>query len=443
MDFSQNVAADFSSATNHAYYTLTIGAKAVLKLIQFIARMHEANLLDKKQIDSLKAFTKVTKGDFSIQNIPIPKEGDITVQSDQISKELRELGIRFHQLPNINSTNHSLQFCVFNEDKQKFSIFMESYIKNALSGGEKTADDIKNFTNGKFSIVSLDDRAVEKMTDVMTSLNISYSKLPDLNLKDGETQFFVPNVHLESLKEAYKLYRDGLLKQNVEINDMKNMTMAEYSDTGKITEDEYINSADSSVKDKVNALPTEDNEVTSAISSLEPEIRNSSDYACKEFLTNPKFSQLSIDAQTLVDSVPLVKSLSGQFPDSFFCRVPGTYKDKIQILQIPKEQVFDMNEPRKRFTAFIAKDEPPLVYMANKQPCTAYASGEELYKHFSKAHSKSKAMTPIAAEKTKEKLRDYTADDFAKLEADLVKLEESKSPEQVVEKVAEAAPKMM
>ena len=81
--------------------------------------------------------------------------------------------------------------------------------------------------------------------------------------------------------------------------------------------------------------------------------------------------------------------------------------------------------------------------MANKQPCTAYASGEELYKHFSKAHSKSKAMTPIAAEKTKEKLRDYTADDFAKLEADLVKLEESKSPEQVVEKVAEAAPKMM
>lgn len=49
------------------------------------------------------------------------------------------------------------------KDEQKFNVMFTDYLKAQLSGGEKTADDLINLTDGKTTIISIPDAALDTM----------------------------------------------------------------------------------------------------------------------------------------------------------------------------------------------------------------------------------------------------------------------------------------
>ena len=111
--------------------------------------------------------------------------------------------------------------------------------------------------------------------------------------------------------------------------------------------------------------------------------------ACGQYFKNENFIALSIDDSSLVHD-PKDRTLFDvqmKNPELFACRIPGTYGKNEEILLIPPEQVFKVDEAeRPRYIAFIRRDEPPAV-MKNgviSEDNSLYKTGEELYQNFDK-----------------------------------------------------------
>ena len=279
-----------------------------------------------------------------------------------------------------------LQF-IYREDLQKFQNFFGSYIQENLSGGEKEVEDLNNFTGGKTSIVSVPEVSLEKLEEAMETLQVDYAYLPDLNLKDGEKQFIISSASEQNMKEVYRLYREGLAKRGEEIPDMKIMkSEEEYQKTAKITEEDYKNGAVGKAKEANDKYAGKEITMKDRIFLYrENDIRPSVCHACGEFLNDETFLKLSIDDATLVhqDTDPVPEQLMTRFPENFYCRVPGTYGKDEQILEVPKKQVFEVNDAdRRRYLVFVKKDEQPTVLSPGGKKHTEYKNGEDLFSRF-------------------------------------------------------------
>ena len=373
-------------------YAVGFGIRAVVQLAQFLMRLHKEGILSGGEVEKYEKFVKATKGDFDIYNLPLANEPSREEQLSEIRSRLDVMGIRYHILPDVSENENSMQICIYKEDLQKFSQFHDAYIRDALSGGEKQVDDLRNFTGGRTSIISLPDASISDMKNAMETLRVDYAVLPDLNLKDGETQYVISNASLTSMKEAYRLYREGMLQRGVSLSDIKVISTKQYQDTGKLTPDEYMENA--SEKCKEAAAKYDGAEISEKEEDLfgdENEIRSSKCSACMDFHNDPDYEKLSVDDATLVhnDRDGLPEKLEEQFPDKFFCRIPGTFGDHEQILELPKSQVFKVESAdRARYVAFVNKYDTPRVLTADGKPKEIYATGESLVENFGKEKEK-------------------------------------------------------
>ena len=245
-----------------------IGAIGAVVLIQFMARMAKEHLISEKDCTNVQSFMKATDGKYDIMNVPsvdiaiekkqkgfgkITREGGMIVVGDADTQmkipELDSLGIRYMVMPDLDKDDGLMQIAIDQKDRDKFAAWYERYLMGQMTGGEKNLRELKNLTAGKTSIVSAPLEGKEDMLkEDFDALGISYSRFPDLHVGDGAIQFAVANSDLAKVEHWYGLYKADMLKKGEEIKDMSVVSLDQYRETGKMSEQEYVSTASPELK---------------------------------------------------------------------------------------------------------------------------------------------------------------------------------------------------
>ena len=360
-------------------------AFATLKLIQFLARAVKENFFDKDMVENFTKFAKSTNGEFSIYRMPYMSELSREEAINNAKNYLDNAGIKYCVMDSVNDKDNALHISVAKKDEQKFNVMFTDYLREQLSGGEKTEEDLVNLTDGKTTIISIPDAALDIMKNALTEVNVNFAELPDLVPDDGEKQLRIASVDLNVAKQCYEAYRRSLMKTKQETPEMKIFTEDDYLDTARETTEQYM---ENSVSDELNKKLQEYEKMDAGamekeIMKWDFEIKDSKGFECQALRNNMAFSEISIDKETLVDKNPLNEQLGRKFPNHFFATIPGTKGQ--QIVMLPKNQVFKVNDADKdRYVAFVNNQRPVKVFFKNGEIDTdgTYKTGKDLFRKF-------------------------------------------------------------
>lgn len=365
-----------------------IGAAGTVMMVVFLARMVKEHKLNKGEFKDFQEFLKATGGKYKLVNIPVDKKNGLAWlgQSD-FSKELdklRELGIRFTVMPDLNEQDSFQQLAVYEEDKEKFAAWYESYLASKMQGGEKELENLKAFTEGQVSIVSVPLEGKEKFFEQdFKTLGINYAILPDLHVGDGDIHLIAANTDLDKLQYWYEKYKEDCFNAGEEVKDMKVVEMKDYTRTGELTEEQYIDTAGEELK-KANEKyeGKEPGVIENSVRSQETGIKSETDEAYEKFKADKGYQEISINRDTLVDNMSLGEEQQKKLVERgmFASRIPGTYLESEQILLVPTEQVFQTDNGQT-YLAFLEKNEKPLVLDRNGKPIPVMerSTGAELF----------------------------------------------------------------
>ena len=112
---------------------------------------------DLKQLEALK---------LELQNVSEKSEkkriqNDISILKERIDadspvEQLNEKGLKkCCVLPKVDGESGTIQIAVMNKDDQIFKSWFASHIRVQMSGGKKEITDLKNFTEGNYTIFNL------------------------------------------------------------------------------------------------------------------------------------------------------------------------------------------------------------------------------------------------------------------------------------------------
>lgn len=374
-------------------------AYATIKLIQFLARAAKENIFNKDMVENFSKFIKATNGEYTIYRMPYINELSREQAVENAKKYLDTAGIKYCVMDSVNDNDKALHISVARKDEQKFNVMFTDYLKEQLSGGKKTADDLMNLTDGRTTIISIPDAALDIMKDALAKVNANFAELPDLIPDDGEKQLRIASADINITKECYEAYRRSIMKKQPEasdIPDMKIFSEEDYIDTARETPTEYIKDALSEeMSEKLKKYEQMDSgEMEKEVMKWEFEIKDSKCMECQALRANMAYTEISIDRQTLVrgNSSSLIIDLENKFPNYFFARIPGTYGKGIQILMLPKNQVFKVNgEKKERYIAFANNQRKVKVFNCDGSREYELSSGKALHDIFDE-HGKQKNM---------------------------------------------------
>lgn len=368
---------------------------AFTKLAQFIGRGLKEKFFTQNYVENFGKFIKESKGDFEMFRMPY-KENKLWLDAKgTIQKYLDKAGIKYCIQDTVNEADKAVHVCVQRRDVQKFNACFNQYIRDNLTGGELSKQDLLNFTDGKTSIISIPDAAAGDMEHAFKTLDVNFSGLPDLMPNDGEKQYRIAAADLNTAQQAYNVYKHKLLAdsegEKTDIPDMKVISEQQYLDTAHETPEQWMESASAEIKEKLAAydqLTPEDKE--KEIMSFSKEIKPASSYECAVYKRNDEYLMISIDYETLVKDNPINANLAGSelLSDHIACFIPGTQRR--HVLYLKKSQVFKVEgEGKIRYLAFIKKEAAPPIFINNKPDFSHqfYKNGQELYKKFD-LHSK-------------------------------------------------------
>ena len=343
---------------------MKISARGLAKMIQFLARMAKEKIIDKREFKDFQDFVKRTEGEFDVINIPVEHKKGFDENAFVVREfaDLKENGVRFYEMPDLNMEDNYVQLAVSREDKELFSAWYTRYLNNKMSrGGVKTVESLKAFTDGKVSIFSVPLEGKEEIfQEDFAALKVNYTVLPDLKVGDGQIQIMVANSDAAKVEQWYKLYQTDMLKKGKEIPDLNLIDMSTYQKTGEMSTDEYINTGDKKVAE---ANQKYEKSSTNKIPLAEEE------KGYEFYEGNKLYQKITIDKAKLVESLKKDDAVESQMIDTdkkgfFMSRIPGTYGKDVQYLLIPKECVF-LSEDRKTYTAFLSKISKPMVFDGN------------------------------------------------------------------------------
>lgn len=366
-------------------------AYATIKLIQFLARAVKENFFDKDMVENFTKFAKATNGEFSIYRMPYINELTREQAVENAKNYLDKAGIKYCVMDSVNDNDKALHISVARKDEQKFNVMFTDYLKAQLSGGEKSAEDLINLTDGKTTIISIPDAALDTMKNALTEVNVNFAELPDLVPGDGEKQLRIASVDLNLTKQCYEAYRRSVMKTQPEgvskdaAPDMKIFSEEDYLDTARESPEQYMESSVSDeLKEKLQKYEKLDaGAMEKEIMKWDFKIKDSKGFECQALRSNMAYSEISIDKQTLVDLNSMNEQLGRKFPNHFFATIPGTKGQ--QIVMLPKNQVFKVNDAdRDRFVAFVNNQKPVKVFYKNGDIDTdgLYKTGKDLFKKF-------------------------------------------------------------
>lgn len=324
-------------------------------LLQYFARQATEKKLRAGTVKNFSEFIKLTEGKYDIMNIP-------AMDTEQITKELQDLGVRHMVLPDLNKEDGMLQVAVYQQDKDKFGAWYQRHVLSEMKGGKKDIRELRNLTNGRTSILSLPLEAMQgEWQNDFKAMGINYATLPDLRVGDGQVQVIVANNDLPQVEHWYKLMKDDLAKEGTVIEDYNTISMTEYAQTGQMTEQAYIDGAEKEYKEANQKYEgKEKGEVEKAVQESRI-LKNETAASFESYANDPAYLPLSIDHETLVENSSRHLQDFWQ-KGQFACRVPKTWGggDKERLLILPLSQVF-VRQDGESYLAFIKKDEPPQV----------------------------------------------------------------------------------
>lgn len=373
-------------------------AMGTVMLLVYLARLRKEGKLKRGDFKDIQEFFKATDGNYTILNVPTTTQenGMVWLGKEGFQKELahlRKLGVRCQVLPDLNREDGFVQIAIHSDDRPLFDGWMERYLPSKMQGGEHSLLDLQNLTSGSTSIVSVPFEGKEKeiRTDFQ-NLKVNYALLPDLQVGDGEIQMMVANSDLPKVQHWFRLYQSEQLEEGKEVPDLACIDMQQYTSTGEMTEEQYVDTASPELQKQMAKYEREPGEMETYFQSVCGEIQNSSDAAYERLKQNPEYVEISIDHETLVNQMHLPESVVERVGKRgyFASRVPGTWGEGSasckaeQCLLLPKENVFRVGTG---YAAFLRKHEKQLVMdtggrllFSSERP-----TGEELYKnHYDK-----------------------------------------------------------
>jgi len=290
-------------------------------------------------------------------------------------------------MDSVNKDN-ALHISVARKDEQKFNVMFTDYLKEQLSGGEKTADDIINLTDGKTTIISIPDASLDIMKNALTEVNVNFAELPDLVPDDDEKQLRIASTDLNVTKQCYEAYRRSLMKNKSgeAAAEMKVFSEDDYTDGAKETTEQYMkNSASDELKEKLQKYEKFDaDEMEKELMKWDTIIKDSKGFECQALRSNMAYSEISIDWKTLINDNPINNQMERKFPKFIFATIPDTQGQ--QIVMLPKNQVFKV-ENEERYIAFVNNQKKVRAYNINGNklefdPGETYPTGKDLLKKF-------------------------------------------------------------
>lgn len=396
-EYSNSIYADYGKIVRgmRMYFKISQPAMyATIKLIQFIARGVKAKFFDKDITENFTKFLKETGGDYSIFRVPFKESDTREAAIGNIKNYLDKAGVKYCILESVNDEDKAVHVSIARKDEQKFNVMFTDYIKaNLTSDKELNSNDLINLTNGKTTIVSVPDAALDVMKNALTETKVNFAELPDLIPDDGEKQLRVATADLNTTKQCYESYKHSLIKNAsadvtesvTNVQDMKIYSEDDYLNTARRSPDEYMESASDEIKAQIAEFEQlEATEAEKAMQKWDMEIQDSKNVNCQALRGNMAFSEISIDKETLVDRNNINAQLEQRFPNFFFCTVPGTKGE--QTLMLPKNQVFTVNDADKaRYVAFVNNQKPVKLWVKGEPDGgTTYKTGKELFEKFDK-----------------------------------------------------------
>ena len=396
-EYSNSIYADYGKIARgmRMYFKISQPAMyATIKLIQFIARCVKAKFFDKDITENFTKFLKETGGDYSIFRLPFKESDTREAAIGNIKNYLDKAGVKYCILESVNDEDKAVHVSIARKDEQKFNVMFTDYIKaNLTSDKELNSNDLINLTNGKTTIVSVPDAALDVMKNALTETKVNFAELADLIPDDGEKQLRVATADLNTTKQCYESYKHSLIKNAssdvtesvTNVPDMKIYSEDDYLNTARRSPDEYMESASDEIKAQIAEFEQlEATEAEKAMQKWDMEIQDSRNVNCQALRGNMAFSEISIDKETLVDRNNINAQLEQRFPNFFFCTVPGTKGE--QTLMLPKNQVFAVNDADKaRYVAFVNNQKPVKLWVKGEPDGgTTYKTGKELFEKFDK-----------------------------------------------------------
>ena len=369
-------------------FKLTAAGAALL--ITYLARMVKEHKIKKGEFKNVQEFMKATDGQYNIVNVPVPTTAEELkwLGSEGFGKEmdsLREMGVRVQLMPDLNKSDGFEQLMIQSDDMELFSGWYERYLQRQMRGGEHLTQDLQNLTNGKTTLVSIPFEENEsKLVHDFEKLGINYSILPDLNVGDGEIQIMVASSDIDTVKYWYGMYQNDQLAKGNEVKDMNYVNMEDYTQTGNMTEEEYINTASPELQKANEKYENRKyGEIENSVIKQENRIRSTEDVAYEQYHNNPGFTEITINKETLVEKSSFAQNEKIKESGLFASRIPTTYGKDEQTLILPNEQVF-LTDDGKTYIAFLEKDKSPLVMLANGMPVsvTERKNGEKLFRDY-------------------------------------------------------------
>lgn len=398
-----------------------------IKLVQFVARLTYKGYLSIKSRDDLASFAKLSEGKYTIYSIPVSTEhvndlkqlealklklqsvsgkdekkqiqNDIgilkaRIDADSPVEQLKEKGLKqCCVLPKVDGESGTIQIAVMNKDDQIFKSWFASHIRVQMAGGKKEITDLKNFTEGNYTIFNLpfEGKELEDACRDFNALKMNYSILPDLKVGNDNSQIAVANADRNKFEIWIKMYREDMLKQEKQPGNIYEMDNESYMDTAAVNEDEYINNASLEYQ-KVNS-EFEEHEVPG------PKVNVMQKDDSEEFARLKKdgnYEMVTINKETLVDNMAF-SSVSKKMREKgyFVSRIPGTYGENEKHLILPAENVFVADEGRT-YVGFIPKNKPSMVAENGNVKTASYENIHKQYENVTRNMAYAKNLRPKA-----------------------------------------------
>lgn len=370
---------------------IMLSARMSMLLVVFIMRMVKKGLIAASYADNIKSFAQMTEGKYQIYNIPLSEdraqymmrlnEIELHLQQEKnpikrrtLEKEkkklkeklpeieqLKKLDVKHCVLPKLNGSERTIQIAVSADSEPLFKGWFINHLTSELSGGEKELEDIKNFTEGNYSIfnVPFEGEELKEVFPDFDTLGINYAVLPDLKVGDNNSQLVIPNTDRNKLEMWFKMWKEKQLRNGEQPGEIYEMDENSYMNTGTLGEEEYIGAADPKFQEANMQFEQNEKEIP-GIPAIGKE--NSEEFI--RLSQDNNYKKITINNDTLVENVVLSereKVLSKQ--GFFISRIPGTYGEKQMTLILPKSQVFKTDEG-KTFIAFIPKNKGSMVASA-------------------------------------------------------------------------------
>ena len=287
-----------------------------------MARSIKENIFDKDMVENFVKFAKATNGEYSIYRMPYMSELKREEAISNAKKYLDNAGIKYCVMDSVNDKDNALHISVAKKDEQKFNVMFTDYLKEQLSGGEKTSEDLVNLTDGKTTIISIPDKALDTIKNALSEVNVNFAELPDLVPEDGEKQLRIASMDLNVTKQCYEAYRRSIMKSNEHepLPDIKIFTEEDYLDSARETPEQYMeNSMSEELREKLGKYENMDaGDMEKEMMKWSYEIKDSKCIECQALRSNMAFSEISIDKETLVDKNPMNEQLGRKFPNPFY-----------------------------------------------------------------------------------------------------------------------------